>query len=173
MLPSSSSSSLPARLQPGIRKGHLDARQGGCPRGGRVGRAWSNDGPRHTRSGLRQRRSTEAGRPVTGGDPAGCLLPGGGGRRLGRGAAFQGRRLPVGWTGSEREEEHFRWFTPRRTAALPRGGRRGDSTTGRIAAEPQARMVGGDSVGVAVQTDDKGLCASSSSLRAYGGRGPR
>src|SRR3977135_3175698 len=32
--------------------------------------------------------------PVIGGDPAGCLLPGGGGGRLRRGAAFEGRRLP-------------------------------------------------------------------------------
>src|SRR2546423_6576562 len=112
---------------------------GGCSRGGRVGGAWSNDGPRHTRSGLRQRRSTEAGRPpVNGGHRAGCLLPGGGGSRLRRGAAFEGRRLPVGWTGSEREQEHFRWFVPRRTAAFPRGGG-GESITGRLAAQPQAR----------------------------------
>src|SRR5437667_8892060 len=52
-------------------------------------------------------------------------------------AAFEGRRLPVGWTGSEREQEHFPWFTPRRTAAHPRGGRRGESITGRRAAQPQ------------------------------------
>jgi hypothetical protein len=35
---------------------------------------------------------------------------------------------------------HFRWFGPRRTAALPRRGGGGESITGRLAAEPQARQ---------------------------------
>src|SRR6266480_4399936 len=52
-------------------------------------------------------------------------------------AAFEGRRLPAGPAQREREQEHFPWFTLRRTAAHPRGG---ESITGRRAAQPQARQ---------------------------------
>ena len=69
------------------------------------------------------------------------MLPaGGGGGRLRRGLAFEGRRLPVCWTGSERENKNTSAGSARGAQQRSPEGGGGESITGRCAAQPQARQ---------------------------------
>src|SRR2546421_4461451 len=100
------SSSLSARWQPVIREGHLDAPRSCGGAGVLEVAGWAALG----QTTAQDLKVGTAATPLQwGGPPPGnrrgpgrVLFSRGGGRRLGKGAAFEGRRLPVGWTGSAR-----------------------------------------------------------------------